>query len=358
MKDVDFDDAYDDDGVTQDDSAWDLNRPETWPPLPRVLLLCAIAVVTAILIWQFWSGGVRAELDRARGQQLQSEEMQRVKREQVDGMADLRRQHSEILQGQDVARLAVQLPESAELDALAADLHRAAERRGLRLELFRPSAAVLQDAYAELPVMLKVTGGFHGLGAWVADVAGLPRIVTLHNMSVLPGSSADGLVLEATLKAYRALNAAERAARPLAAAAPRASSAEASPTRRAVTTTAVAYTGTTSVDPYSRAKLEQTASVPRRATVRGETQQSGSGSLQDLPLSALRMAGSLRRQGRVAALIEAGGRVHLVEPGARIGRGGALVVRISETQMVLHETVPVAAGATRTREIILRLREK
>jgi type IV pilus assembly protein PilO len=81
----------------------------------------------------------------------------------------------------------------------------------LQFELFRPGQHVVKDYYAELPIAIKVSGRYHDIGSFVADVANLSRIVTLHNLTITPPpKDASGtLVMEATARTYRYLDAAE-----------------------------------------------------------------------------------------------------------------------------------------------------
>jgi type IV pilus assembly protein PilO len=70
----------------------------------------------------------------------------------------------------------------------------------------------VKDYYAELPIAIRLTGRFHDIGAFAADIANQPRIVTLHNLSVTPFVGRDGVVLlamEATARTYRYLDGAE-----------------------------------------------------------------------------------------------------------------------------------------------------
>jgi len=69
----------------------------------------------------------------------------------------------------------------------------------------------VKDYYAELPISIKVSGGYHDIGAFAGDVANLSRIVTLHNLVVSPaGKDSNGpLTMEATARTYRYLDAAE-----------------------------------------------------------------------------------------------------------------------------------------------------
>ena len=96
------------------------------------------------------------------------------------------------------------------MDALLSDINQAGLGRGLQFELFRPGQVVVKDYYAELPIAIKVTGRYHDIGSFAADVANLSRIVTLHNMSITTGKDAGGaLSMEATARTYRYLDANE-----------------------------------------------------------------------------------------------------------------------------------------------------
>jgi type IV pilus assembly protein PilO len=43
---------------------------------------------------------------------------------------------------------------------------------------------VAQQFYIELPINIKVVGGYHDLATFVSGVASLPRIVTLHDFEI------------------------------------------------------------------------------------------------------------------------------------------------------------------------------
>jgi len=90
------------------------------------------------------------------------------------------------------------------------DINQAGIGRGLQFELFRPGQVVVKDYYAELPIAIKVSGRYHDIGAFAADVANLSRIVTLHNMNIGSAKDASGaLSMEATARTYRYLDPAE-----------------------------------------------------------------------------------------------------------------------------------------------------
>jgi type IV pilus assembly protein PilO len=120
-----------------------------------------------------------------------------------------------------VTQLEKQLPGKAEMDALLSDINQAGLGRGLQFELFRPGQMQVKDYYAELPIAIRVTGRYHDVGAFAADVANLSRIVTLQNVTIAPLSARDGnnlLAMDATARTYRYLDASEIAAQRKAAA--------------------------------------------------------------------------------------------------------------------------------------------
>ncbi|MCB1994903.1 MAG: type 4a pilus biogenesis protein PilO, partial [Rhodoferax sp.] len=92
------------------------------------------------------------------------------------------------------------------------DINQAGLGRGLQFELFRPGNVEVKDHYAVLPISVRVSGRYHDIGAFVADVANLSRIVTLHNLAITrPGRdpNATMLTMEATARTYRYLDQAE-----------------------------------------------------------------------------------------------------------------------------------------------------
>ena len=71
----------------------------------------------------------------------------------------------------------------------------------------------MRDYYAELPISVRLTGSYHDIAAFTSDIASLPRIVTLNNMSIgMPNNAPTPLTLEATAKTFRYLDADEIAA--------------------------------------------------------------------------------------------------------------------------------------------------
>jgi len=96
--------------------------------------------------------------------------------------------------------------------ALLSDINQAGLGRGLQFELFRPGQVEVKDYYAELPIAIRVTGRYHDIGAFAADVANLSRIVTLDNLAIVQagGKESAGLLsMEATARTYRYLDPAE-----------------------------------------------------------------------------------------------------------------------------------------------------
>jgi hypothetical protein len=93
----------------------------------------------------------------------------------------------------------------ASVSGARAPLRSTADPGTLQFELFRPGQIAVRDYYAELPIVLRVSGKYHDIGAFASDIANLSRIVTLNNLTVLPRP--DGaLTMDATAKTFRYLD--------------------------------------------------------------------------------------------------------------------------------------------------------
>jgi type IV pilus assembly protein PilO len=108
-----------------------------------------------------------------------------------------------------------QLPSKTEVPNLLVDISQTGLAAALQEKLFQPGAEAKKDFYAELPIKITLTGSYHDFGAFVSGIAALPRIVTLHDITITPIDKTGGfdqLQLDVTAKTYRYLDDDELAA--------------------------------------------------------------------------------------------------------------------------------------------------
>lgn len=182
--------------------------PGQWPLAPRVL--CALGAGAAVALagyFLYWSGQFE-EQDRLAQEETKLRSEYQTKMGQAINLEALQAQKVQV--DRYVARLEKQLPSKAEMASLLSDINQAGIGRGLQFELFKPGQVVVKEYYAELPISIKVTGSYHDVGAFAADMAHLPRIVTLNNMS-LSTVKENVLTLDAVAKTFRYLDPEEAA---------------------------------------------------------------------------------------------------------------------------------------------------
>jgi len=101
-----------------------------------------------------------------------------------------------------------QLPGETEIPSLIVDVSQTGLASGLQEKLFQPQPEIPRDFYAEKPIKIRLSGGYHEIANFVSGVAALPRIVTLHDINITPEdqNSFDNLSLEVTAQTYRYLD--------------------------------------------------------------------------------------------------------------------------------------------------------
>jgi len=194
-----------------------MQEPGQWPPAPRYLSFVVVALLTVVLGWFAVLSDEQSALDAEREKEPRLKEDFNSKLTQAVNLPELRKQKSQVEEY--VLQLEKQLPGKAEMDALLSDINQAGLGRGLQFELFRPGQIVMRDYYAEQPIAIKVSGRYHDIGSFTADVSNLSRIVTLHDLSIAaPGlGSANAprtdtnapLSMEAIARTYRYLDPTE-----------------------------------------------------------------------------------------------------------------------------------------------------
>jgi type IV pilus assembly protein PilO len=176
----------------------------SWPLVPKfTLLFILLLLLLGAGYWFVWQHQLE-ELDTAKRKEDELRTTFLEKKKKAINLEAYRKQLADIEQS--FGALLKQLPNKSEMDALLTDINQAGLGRGLQFELFRPaSQEMTSDFYAELPITLKVSGNYHDIGAFASDVAQLPRIVTLNDLSISAGK--DGaLTMDAVAKTYRYLD--------------------------------------------------------------------------------------------------------------------------------------------------------
>jgi type IV pilus assembly protein PilO len=192
-------------------------HPGLWPALPKTLLLFAVLASLLFVGWLVYWRGLLEELETGQQQELQLRAEYTDKVKKAVNLDDLRKQKVQVEQY--VGVLEKQLPSRAEMDALLTDINQAGVGRGAQLQLFKPGQVQIKDYYAELPITVKVVGNYHDLGSFSSDIANLPRIVTLNNLTIMRQSKTNLLEMDATAKTFRYLDKEEIDAQRQAAAA-------------------------------------------------------------------------------------------------------------------------------------------
>ena len=185
------------------------NQPGQWPLLPRLAVWTLIAIIVIVMGWFLWLSDQADDLQRARDKEPTLKAEYRNKLGQAINLDALKKQKEEVQTY--VTQLEKQLPGKAEMDALLTDINQAGVGRGLVIDQFIPGQTETKEYYAELPIAIRVSGRFHDIGAFAADIAALSRIVTLHNLSIAPGDArGSGLLsMDATARTYRYLDPTE-----------------------------------------------------------------------------------------------------------------------------------------------------
>jgi type IV pilus assembly protein PilO len=190
-----------------------------WPFLFRALGVGLVLVLSTVaLVWWFVWGdnGNRPALLRAEAEQQSLWNTFDEKQRKAANLEAYRQQLAEI--ERTFGAMLRQLPGKTEVPSLLVDISQTGLAAGLQERLFQPGTETKMDFYAELPIKIQLTGGFHEFGQFVSGIAALPRIVTLHDLEITRGNTkssgrrgnapapSDELTLNLTAKTYRYLD--------------------------------------------------------------------------------------------------------------------------------------------------------
>jgi type IV pilus assembly protein PilO len=199
--------------ILDDLKSLDPNDPGRWPLPVRAgtVALCFLVLSAALFYFFVWTDQ-KPRLEQAASEEQELRNVFKVKHSKAVNLTVYQQQLADIERS--FGALLRQLPGKTEVPNLLVDISQVGVGAGLEEKLFQPSAEIKKDFYAELPIKIKLTGSYHQMGVFVSGIAALPRIVTLHEMTIKPDTkdAYDVLSFELTAKTFRYLDDAEIAA--------------------------------------------------------------------------------------------------------------------------------------------------
>lgn len=193
--------------IVEELQSLDINDVGRWPLLFRAALIVLVfSVVLGLGIYWTIIQDKAPQLSRAQEDEQNLRVTFENKQRKAANYDAYKRQLSQIEQS--FGTMLRQLPGETEIPSLIVDISQTGLAAGLQEKLFQPQAEIPKDFYAEKPIKIRLSGGYHEMANFVSGIASLPRIVTLHDISITPEAqdSFDRLSLEVTAKTYRYLD--------------------------------------------------------------------------------------------------------------------------------------------------------
>ncbi|MBT8090111.1 MAG: type 4a pilus biogenesis protein PilO [Gammaproteobacteria bacterium] len=185
----------------------DVNDVGRWPlPFRIAVIVIVFAVVLGLGIYWFIIQDKAPQLDRVQEEEQQLRVTFENKQRKAANYDAYKAQLAQIEQS--FGTMLRQLPGKTEIPSLIVDISQTGLAAGLQEKLFVPQGEVPRDFYAEKPIKIRLTGGYHEIGNFVSGIAALPRIVTLHDINITKEDKDefDSLSIEVTAKTYRYLD--------------------------------------------------------------------------------------------------------------------------------------------------------
>lgn len=181
----------------------DTSNIGSWPAAVKFIAGALLMVLVLALGYNFYLSDLQNQLGLKREEETTLKE-QFASKARLSANLELYTQQMKEMENT-FGELLRQLPSDTEVPGLLEDITRTGLGSGLEFEEIKLLPEVTQPFYIELPIQITVTGAYHDLATFVSGVAGLPRIVTLHDFELAPADKEGGPKLRMSIlaKTYR-----------------------------------------------------------------------------------------------------------------------------------------------------------
>ncbi len=182
----------------------DWSRVGVWPLMGRICVWFLAVVAVSALVYFLFVKDLQSSLAR----EIKSEQTLRDNfQAKVFQAATLDQQRKLMVQMEkDFEFLIAQLPKKTQVPGLLDDIDEKGRFSGLDIVSITLKPETQGEFYVTLPIEIVVKGAYHNLGAFVSGIAGMSRIVTLHDFSIKMGGGASDLTMTINARTYRSLD--------------------------------------------------------------------------------------------------------------------------------------------------------
>ena len=179
----------------------DLESIGTWPILAKGIIWGIVLIGCLVAGYIYDIAPLREELARVTATEQTLRQDFKTKAAKAANLEAYRKQMIEM--EETFGALLSQLPTDTEVPGLLEDITEVGVSNGLEISSIKLQPEVAKEFYVELPISIQVKGPYHDLVAFVSGIAGLPRIVTLHDFSIATSPGGIDLNMSITAKTYR-----------------------------------------------------------------------------------------------------------------------------------------------------------
>jgi type IV pilus assembly protein PilO len=187
-------------------SELDFSNIGAWPTAVKGGLVTVVCILLLVAGYFLDIQGQLDNLERSRAQESRLKQEFEKKQAKAVNLDAYKKQLEEMKLS--FGTMLRQLPSKTEVEDLLVDISQTGLASGVEFQLFQPQPERQIEFYAELPIKMKMTGTFHQFGDFVSGIAALPRIVTLHNISIASAKKGQEgkLTMDVIAKTYRYLD--------------------------------------------------------------------------------------------------------------------------------------------------------
>ncbi|WP_346838510.1 type 4a pilus biogenesis protein PilO [Microbulbifer sp. SAOS-129_SWC] len=181
----------------------DFSRIGVWPLAGRIVVLLLIAALLAAGGYFFLIKERYQQLEFAANKEQELFKQFEKKSFEASNLDAYRDQLAEM--EDTFGALLKQLPKDTEVPGLLEDIDEYGRGAGLTIKKVALEDEQVGEFYVELPIRIEVQGGYHEFGAFISGIAGMPRIVTLHDFDIKASKDKGGALLDMVInaKTYR-----------------------------------------------------------------------------------------------------------------------------------------------------------